>query len=543
MKKKTIWLSMMLAGCLGFSLPHGEAAEIRNGTADEKEILATDEGTDVDSWSQPGLERAAKKSGEQAAEKTGETETETARQVISNVPVKTPFKPKTREVELQLQRGQLVSEAIGDVDGDGHEEIVDLMGSPIVDKSSFMGDMYLIVRDVGKKDVKYFIRPKNLGGYDAYITLADVTGSSALNVIVAAPTGGSSGMVDYRIIDFTGAKPQEIFTAADNKGVQIVGNYLPDYRARLQFPGLPGQTQEVIVDLSRNKDAYHTLNVYDDEGQVVPSGQRPYAQGISQLTAMDTNGDGINAIVTTQKVLGVINSEPLGYVRTVLAYRAGVWQPQDVSFRTALYTKPAYENTGSVTGKSGYEIVSLPIETAVGNLEYPHFQKMDPKIAWKMNHRIEMFFRDRIRSAGYASRLHLAYDVKYAGSHYVSIFVMGLYSDHEISEPIMQGFNFDVRTGEEVPLKDLVRPQGRFWRSVSEAAEKKGITIREKDVTGYYYDGTVLGLLYGNHREFDLAEDEVMPYLLKNRVNEEFLTNQSNEENGKKEKKAEGKEK
>lgn len=66
-------------------------------------------------------------------------------------------------------------------------------------------------------------------------------------------------------------------------GVQIVGTYLDGYRARLQFPNLPGKMQEVVVDLSRNEDAYHTLNVFDETGRVLPSGQRPYAQGISEL--------------------------------------------------------------------------------------------------------------------------------------------------------------------------------------------------------------------------------------------------------------------
>ena len=135
--------------------------------------------------------------------------------------------------------------------------------------------------------------------------------------------------------------------------------------------------------------------------------------------------------------------------------------------------------------------------------------------------------------------LHLSYDVKYAGKNYASILVMGLYSDHEMNEPIIQGFNFDLRTGEAVELKDLVRPAGKFWTMVRNEAQASGVSLTEKDVKGFYYDGAVLGLFYGDNREFDLEEDKVLPFMIKNRLEEEFLTSQSKEE---KERNAEKKE-
>ena len=111
---------------------------------------------------------------------------------------------RTREVDFTVQRGQLLSEAIGDIDGDGVDEVVDLMGNPAVEKSSFMGDLYLIAREFGPRGqnrVKYYYRPQNLGGYNAYLTLADVTGDGYPDVIIASPSGGSGGMVSYRILD------------------------------------------------------------------------------------------------------------------------------------------------------------------------------------------------------------------------------------------------------------------------------------------------------------------------------------------------------
>lgn len=78
------------------------------------------------------------------------------------------------------------------------------------------------------------------------------------------------------------------------------------------------------------------------------------------------DGDGVDELVTLQKVMGVDSDQPLGTVRTVWGYRAGVWQPWNVSFRAELYAKPAYENTDKITGTGGYEITDLKVGTDTG---------------------------------------------------------------------------------------------------------------------------------------------------------------------------------
>ena len=134
---------MVLAGLLGMPALWGEAASPKG-----KAPLPEAARTAAEGWSQ---KEAAKKG---TAPVEGKTNQKNLSAPISNVPVKPPFKKAVREVELKLQRGQLISEAIGDVDGDGKEEVVDLLGNPVVEKSSFMGDLYIVVKEVGKKDVK-----------------------------------------------------------------------------------------------------------------------------------------------------------------------------------------------------------------------------------------------------------------------------------------------------------------------------------------------------------------------------------------------------
>ena len=188
-------LSLVLAGslCLPSLAMAGTAPVVDLRTFSQSEEKAA-EGVSA------GEKTEQKPTGKPTADKEKKTEGTAEKKTGSQpLPKNDPLR-KTREVDFTVQHGQLISEAIGDIDGDGSEEVVDLMGNPVVEKSSFMGDMYLIVREVGAKDpgkVKYYYRPKDLGGYNAYLTLADVTGDGYPDVIIAAPSGGSGGMVSY----------------------------------------------------------------------------------------------------------------------------------------------------------------------------------------------------------------------------------------------------------------------------------------------------------------------------------------------------------
>ncbi|WP_289048950.1 hypothetical protein [uncultured Acidaminococcus sp.] len=534
--RKQVLLSLALAGVLSLpALATAEAGTVR----------------DLRQFPQLQAEKAAAgKPSAQTAGKGGRTKNETKKPAgtqagkVSEVPddrgegpvklAKGDSLRKTRPVDFVIQHGQLISEAIGDIDGDGVDEVVDLMGNPVVDGSSFMGDMYLVAREVNAANpskVKYYYRPRDLGGYNAYLTLADVTGNGWPNIVIAAPSGGSGGMVSYRILDVQDGRMEEIFGPEENKGVAMVGTYLPEYQVKLSFPNL---TQDIILDVSNEKEAYRNLNVYNADGSLKDSGLRPTIQNLSQLSALDVNGDGMDEVVTLQKVVGVTNSDPLGVVRTVWDYRAGGWQPRTVGFQAELYSRPTYVNTDKITGQSGYEIVSLKVATEDGAVEYPHFQKLDGKLAWKLNHGVEAFVRNHLKDLGIGSRLNLDYDVKYSGQNYASIMLLGLLTERDRSTAITRCFNFNVKTGEEVPLKAMVKPWGKFWKMVAKETAETGQTLTPKDVTSYYFDGDALGLLYGDQKEFDLEAEKVLPYLKKNLPGEVFVTSQSNDGNNSK---------
>ena len=458
---------------------------------------------------------------------------------VTNVPVKLTEKPKINLVNPVLQRGNVISQVKGDVDGDGKEEIVMLMGNSVVDKSSYMGNLYVVSKDPVTGKVKGFVRPKDLGGYNAYLSLTDVTGNDVQNVLITAPSGGKEGVRDYRILDFSDNSPREIFTQEENRGVTMLGTFLPDFKARLYFPSI---NKEIIADVSDKKEVYEHLNVYDKDGSLKTSGVEPFIQELDSLVTLDINDDGIDDVITTQKVLGTTNGDVLGYVRAVWEYRAGTWQQKKVAFRTELYSKKTYNVNLPVKGTGGYEITGETAQLNNNTVVYPRFVKIVGPQQWKMNSQLEKFAKNVLDEVRKGGQVELKYEVKYAGKNYASVLFKGTVVKENQSEPVLEAYNFDLATGEDMPLNKMVRPFGEFWQQIKNKISKENIVFGKDDIYGYYYDGNLLALLYNDGKEFDVEPKVYGTYLSKNVLQEKIVTDQSIKAKGSKtEKKAENK--
>ncbi|MCH3913941.1 MAG: hypothetical protein LKJ99_02745 [Acidaminococcaceae bacterium] len=474
---------------------------------------------------------------EGAEETDSHKTTEHKNVVATNVPVKLRSKPSIRLVNPVLQRGEILSQVKDDIDGDGKDEIVMLMGNSAVNKSSYMGDLYVVSKDPATDKVKGFIRPKDLGGYNAYLSLTDVTGNDVQNILITAPSGGKEGVNDYRILDFSDKNPREIFTKDDNRGVSMQGIFLPDFKARLYFPSI---SKEVIVDLTDKKETYEHLNVYNKDGSLKDSGIEPFILGLGSLVTLDLNEDGIDDVITTQKVVGTTNDDVLGYVRAVWEYRAGTWQQKKVSFQTNLYSKKTYNTNLPVKGMSGYEITSQSAQLDNNIVIYPRFVKIVGPEQWKINSQLENFAKNVLDEVRKGGQVELNYEIKYAGNKYASVLFKGTVVKENHSAPVLEAYNFNLATGEDMPLDKMVRPFGEFWNQVKNMLSRENIAFTKDDIYGYYYDGNVLALLYNDGKEFDVEPKVYSTYLSKNKLQEKIVTDQSiKEKESKKEKKAE----
>lgn len=420
-----------------------------------------------------------------------------------------------------VQRGELLATAYGDVDGDGQEDKVLLMGNKFSNDSHYYTKLYLIVRDAKTDTIKGAIRPSIAGGYECGLRLADVTGNGVDDILISAPTGGSGGIVDYRIIDFTDNQPREIFTAEDNQGVHIGGNYLPDYKVRIT---LGDKGKEVTMTVPTDLGFYGYLNVYDDEGNLLKDYYHPYGQYLSGLLLLDDDGDGVAEVVTTQRIVGLNNTDTLGYVRAVWRYTAVGWQIDNYVFQSKLESMGRGSERENIIGLGGYKV--CPEKAVIGRsvIVYPHINnagKGAPQ--WKTNAQIESFVRgqfDEIRNKGY---LEINYEVKYAGYKLLSILMTGKKDGKIGNEDIIKAFNFDLATGDAVPLEKLLGNDKKMWEKVAEVTSQQGNKVTRDTMNDYYFDGENFVFLQKNEEkkfmeELQVSKKELMKYFSENKI-------------------------
>ncbi|MGL5205954.1 MAG: hypothetical protein ACRC8T_00375 [Acidaminococcaceae bacterium] len=420
-----------------------------------------------------------------------------------------------------VQRGELLATAYGDVDGDGQEEKVLLLGNRFSNDSHYYTKLYILVRDAKTDTIKGAVRPSVAGGYDCSLHLADVTGNGVDDILIAAPTGGSGGIVEYRIIDFTDNQPREIFTAEDNQGVHIGGDYLPNYKVRIT---LGNNGKEVTMTVPTDLGFYAYLNVYDEAGNLLKDYYHPYGQYLSGLFLLDEDGDGIAEVVTTQRIVGLNNTDTLGYVRAVWSYTAVGWQLDNYFFQSKLESKGMTNEKENVMGLGGYKV--CPEKAIIGRniIVYPRINNAGKGASqWKINAQVERFVRgqfDEIRNKGY---LEMNYEVKYAGYKFLSILMTGKKDGKGGNEDIIKAFNFDIATGDEVPIEKLLGNDKKMWEKVAEVTAKQGNKLTRDTMQDYYFDGENFVFLQKNEEkrrteELWVSKKEVIQYFAENKI-------------------------
>lgn len=233
--------------------------------------------------------------------------------------------------------------AQADVTGDGVDDSILLVGHPHSDDSQFCTSHDVVVYDGVTGDRITMVLGGTSGGYPGTLFVGRIDGDSALDVVVAIPSGGSGGITNPFVVSFQGGKPRFLGDPqALARGAQLDAHGLDHFKVRItdsergrQFIlGLPGPGSISGPEL----DYYG--GIYSKSGKLI----QPLDIDIDDVGALEivsTPGEGLNELVTYQKIWAVAHANSIGSVRTVWRWTGRQFAIASVDV-TPIFTPEAY---------------------------------------------------------------------------------------------------------------------------------------------------------------------------------------------------------
>ncbi|ADL11968.1 hypothetical protein [Acetohalobium arabaticum] len=210
-----------------------------------------------------------------------------------------------------------------EVTGDGISDKVILLGSKVGPGESPFRDNLMVVVEDGENQRYLTATYDNFAGYNPELLTRDFTGDQVDDVMITANSGGSGGIYHHLIATFKDGEAEVIFAEDNNRGIEVTGQFIPDFKARLNFVGLD---KEVILDISANKDEYIKQRIYNREGALVTKRLiRPYSYPFSRLEAVDYNNDGQYELRGLQKIVGTCGADKISEVDSIWSYKNQQW--------------------------------------------------------------------------------------------------------------------------------------------------------------------------------------------------------------------------
>jgi hypothetical protein len=230
---------------------------------------------------------------------------------------------------LVLKKGQCVlDEKQGDVNGDKIKDTVYLVGEKVDKDSMYVTNIDVKVVD-GKTNKVVPAKLDDAGGYGGELFLGDFTGDKIDDIMVELPTGGSGGIVDYRILNMKDNKPQVIFGEKENQGIDFEGKFIDDFKVKLNSKIL---NKEIILDVSAFKDEYIESGIYDKDGKLL-SEFEPWIDAFSELKPVIMD-EGLYGLIGRQAMSGNCHANTISNVDSMWKYEDGKWVVKGVEYTT-----------------------------------------------------------------------------------------------------------------------------------------------------------------------------------------------------------------
>ena len=239
-----------------------------------------------------------------------------------------PENAQAQSLEEALDGFEVIEEAQADVLDAGLEQQLLLIGRRSPWQTPHYREVQLVVAAAG--EVEEQLTLDNMSGFYGArkaLFLGDFTGDGIPDVFVALPTGGSGGLINYRLVSWASGQGAVLFGEAENRGLVIRLFSENDWRLRISTE--QGSVSMLLAGTGRRTD-YQRLGYYDAQGNVLKP-LPAFAASFSWLEPEDRDGDGHYMLRGWQQLSGAYRADQLGWVESVWRYENGAWSVGNVS--------------------------------------------------------------------------------------------------------------------------------------------------------------------------------------------------------------------
>lgn len=222
-----------------------------------------------------------------------------------------------QELKQSINKVYIIDKKFADVNGDGLAETLIITGKKPYGENGFVQDITLTITNE-KTGLNIKVEPKERDGYypklfigrfDEEIKVPDVLLSIAL-------VGNEEIYFNY-IYSFKNNLARLIFDYDKFNEESVYDAIYEDYykvRVKSQDNNLKG-----TIDLATIRDREYLDKIYNSNGIL----KEPTVAGVlslSGLSPLSLNGSDVFELLATQRIIGIYNSDTLGYVESILQW-------------------------------------------------------------------------------------------------------------------------------------------------------------------------------------------------------------------------------
>ena len=209
---------------------------------------------------------------------------------------------------------QAVAERTADVNGDGVEDVVTLLGTP-VSETVYWENLHMTVKDGATGETTDVALAEN-AGYAPQLWIGALTGEEKNDIFVSTASGGSGGYSYYSVFTFKDGAYAPIF---DTESFNAENAYTVVYQdSELVAVTNVATGVRYLVSLS-GREADYLSGLYNEDG-TLKTATEGEVYPLGNLYPVDIDADGVYELVAVQDVCGLYHADVLGNVLTVLEW-------------------------------------------------------------------------------------------------------------------------------------------------------------------------------------------------------------------------------